>query len=149
MVMEIARPRCGGAVENVDHLLRYCPVTREVWTDRNNGLYEGKRSRGCDTAAWVIRYVKEIDECETSKLTKENVNVEWCPPNGSNIKLNFDAAFDEAQAKSASGVTAINASGEILASKTVVHRAVASLFVVEAHACPQAVYWGSKRDLHQ
>ncbi|PPD88721.1 hypothetical protein GOBAR_DD14338 [Gossypium barbadense] len=83
MVTEIARPRCGGAIKNVDHLLRYCPVTREVW------------------------------------------------------------------AKSASGVVARNASGEILASKTVVHRAVASLFVVEAHVCPQAVYWGNKRDLHQ
>ncbi|MBA0726526.1 hypothetical protein Golax_002349 [Gossypium laxum] len=55
------------------------------------------------------------------------------PLNGSNIKLNFDAAFDEAQAKSASGVVARNASGEILASKTMVHRAVASSFVAEAH----------------
>ncbi|MBA0761114.1 hypothetical protein Gotri_023802, partial [Gossypium trilobum] len=106
----IACPRCEGAAENVEHLLRECPVTRE-----------------------------EIDECENSKLTKEIVHVEWCPPNGSDIKVNFDAAFDEAQATSASGVVVRNASGEILSSKTVVYRAVASPFTAKAHACLQVV----------
>ncbi|MBA0672886.1 hypothetical protein Goklo_024200 [Gossypium klotzschianum] len=129
MVMETACPRCGGADENVDHLLRGCPVTRE----------------GCDIAAWVLRYAKETDECETSKLTKETVMVEWCPSNGSDIKLNFDAAFDKAQAKSASGVVARNASREILTSKIVVYKVVAPPFAVETNVCLQEVLLGKQK----
>ncbi|PPD93600.1 hypothetical protein GOBAR_DD09459 [Gossypium barbadense] len=121
LVTETACPRCGGVAENVDHLCRlFCYSLWTIWTDRNKGLFEGKRSRGRDIDTWVSRYAKEIDECENSKLTKETVAIEWCPPNGSDIKVNFDAAFDEAQALSASKVVARNSSGEILASKTMI-----------------------------
>lgn len=78
-------------------------------------------------------------------LDKETVAIEWCPPNGSDIKVNFDAAFDEAQALSASKVVARNSSGEILASKTMVHRGVASSFAAEAHTCLQAILLGKRK----
>ncbi|PPD74966.1 hypothetical protein GOBAR_DD28107 [Gossypium barbadense] len=70
--------------------------------------------------------------------------MEWCPLNESDIKMNFDAAFDVPQAKSVSAVVARNASREILVPKTVAHRDVASPFTVEAHACLQAVLLGKQ-----
>ncbi|MBA0581186.1 hypothetical protein Gorai_023371 [Gossypium raimondii] len=99
---------------------------------------------GYGIEAWVTRYIKEMDECEIKKLTKESVNMEWCPLNESDIKMNFDAAFDVPQAKSVSAVVARNASREILVPKTVAHGEVASPFTVEAHACLQAVLLGKQ-----
>ncbi|MBA0760323.1 hypothetical protein Gotri_023074 [Gossypium trilobum] len=120
----------------------FCCSLWAIWIDRNKGLHEGKRSMGYGIEAWVIRYIKEMDECEIKKLTKESVNMEWCPLNESDIKMNFDAAFDVPQAKSVSAVVARNASREILVPKTVAHGEVASPFTVEAHACLQAVLLG-------
>ncbi|TYH31892.1 hypothetical protein ES288_A01G207900v1 [Gossypium darwinii] len=99
---------------------------------------------GYGIEAWAISYVKETDECEIKKLTRESVNMEWCPSNGPNIKMNFDTAFDMSQAKSISGVVAKNASREILVSKTVAHEEVASPFVVEAHCVSKQYYWGNR-----
>ncbi|MBA0738567.1 hypothetical protein Gogos_011904 [Gossypium gossypioides] len=64
----------------------FCCFLWAIWTDRNKGFHEGKRSTGTDIAEWVTRYVKELDSIEDKGLTKVCVNVDWCPPNGLDIK---------------------------------------------------------------
>ncbi|MBA0591222.1 hypothetical protein Gorai_019904, partial [Gossypium raimondii] len=69
----------------------------------------------------------------------------WRPPQLGFYKINFDVAFDTKENRSCSGVMFRNFKGDILASKTMIHENIPSVFVVEAIACVQAVIAG--RDL--
>ncbi|MBA0845264.1 hypothetical protein Goarm_023440 [Gossypium armourianum] len=81
----------------------------------------------------------ELEECEFRDLIKRNESTNWCPPDGSDIKLNFNTAFDESQAKSISRLVVRNASGEVLVVKTMAHEEVASPFATEANVYLQVV----------
>ncbi|MBA0874951.1 hypothetical protein Goshw_024442 [Gossypium schwendimanii] len=102
---------------------------------------------GPEIVAWIKRYIKEMEDCKVKNLTKRNEPTNWCAPDGSDVKLNFDATFDESQAKLVSGVVARNASEEVLAVKTTAHGMVVSSFAAEAHTCLQAVLMGKQMGL--
>ncbi|MBA0781652.1 hypothetical protein Gotri_002555 [Gossypium trilobum] len=57
-----------------------------------------------------------------------SVDISTSPPLGSNVKINFDVAFNQGQARLGSGVVAKNTLGEILALEMVLHKAIASQF---------------------
>ncbi|KAH1096514.1 hypothetical protein J1N35_013435 [Gossypium stocksii] len=58
------------------------------------------------------------------------------------IVIKFDAAFDNQNHKSASGVVIWDRSGELIALKTALHSNVSSPFAAEAHAGLQAINMG-------
>ncbi|MBA0854582.1 hypothetical protein Goshw_002119 [Gossypium schwendimanii] len=83
-----------------------------------------------------------MDGVEEQKHTRSQVQAKWRPSLGANVKINFDAAFDIKQARSGSGVVTRNTSGEILALKLTLHRAVLTPFAREVYTCLQAVLLG-------
>lgn len=87
------------------------------------------------------RFLREIDEVGNRSLTKQWVMSKWRPPE-TQVKINFDAAYDCNQLRSASGLVARNGEGKVLASKSILCTEVAFLFATEAHACLHAVQMG-------
>ncbi|MBA0770364.1 hypothetical protein Gotri_019014 [Gossypium trilobum] len=78
-------------------------------------------------------------------LAKEGIEDirEWCPPLGSDVKVNFDAACNQSLVRSRSGVVVHNSPCEILASKQTLHKETTSPFAVEVYACFQALLLGN------
>lgn len=66
----------------------------------------------------------------------------WRPTSGENIKINFDVTFDRLHFRSGLGLVAVNAQGQVVASRSVVQENVATTFVTEALACLEAVKLG-------
>ncbi|KAH1130159.1 hypothetical protein J1N35_001537 [Gossypium stocksii] len=60
------------------------------------------------------------------------------------VKIQFDAAFDNREFRSALGLVVWGTTNEYLASKSVLHTNVASPFAAEAHARLEAVKLGIK-----
>ncbi|KAK5826027.1 hypothetical protein PVK06_020932 [Gossypium arboreum] len=122
----------------------FCCSLWAIWTARNKALHEGKKSTGPEIVACINKYIKELEGCEIQDFTTRHESIGWCPPIDSIVKLNFNAAFDDSQAKLVSWVVARNASGEVLTFKTEVHGEVASSFAEEALACLQAMFLGKQ-----
>lgn len=76
-------------------------------------------------------------------LSRSIVNEEWCPPLGSDVKVNFDAACNQNLVRSRSGVVVRNSPSEILASKQTLHKEIASPFIAEGYAYFQALLLGN------
>ncbi|MBA0582470.1 hypothetical protein Gorai_024616 [Gossypium raimondii] len=95
----------------------------------------------------VVRYIKELEGIEERKITRLEGNEEWNPSTNLLIKINFDASFNQTQARPGSGVVARNALGEIVASNMILHTVVASPFTVEVYACLQALLLGQQLKL--
>ncbi|MBA0750740.1 hypothetical protein Gogos_002129 [Gossypium gossypioides] len=60
------------------------------------------------------------------------------------MKINFDAAFDGSNAKSASGVVVRNAKGEILTFKITFRESVPKEFATDALACFKGILLGAQ-----
>lgn len=91
---------------------------------------------------WILSYVKELDGLNEKFLTSKTDEVYWHPPSSGRVKIDFDASYDRLTARSASGLVAGDSVGEVLASTTILHNDVPSLFVAEAHAGLQAIKLG-------
>ncbi|MBA0785183.1 hypothetical protein Gotri_025953 [Gossypium trilobum] len=120
----------------------FCCSIWPIWANRNQLLHERKQSTGKEIAEWVVRYIRELEGLEDKKITRLKGNEEWNPLLDSFIKINFNASFNQTQARPGSGVVARNSFCEIVASKTILHRAIASPFAMEGHACFQALLLG-------
>ncbi|KAA3483546.1 reverse transcriptase [Gossypium australe] len=66
----------------------------------------------------------------------------WKHPPYQVVKINFDGAYDVKEQLSASGIMARDSEGEVLASKSKVHKNVASAFAAEALACQEVIQLG-------
>ncbi|KAH1108583.1 hypothetical protein J1N35_012351 [Gossypium stocksii] len=106
-----------------------------IWMSWNQLVHEKKSSSNKDISDWILRYKGELDDLVTMVRTRSGEQKSWKPPVESYIKINFDGAFDLQQNRSGSGVVARNSLGEILASKSVIHSSVLSLFAAETLAC--------------
>ncbi|MBA0825138.1 hypothetical protein Goarm_021745, partial [Gossypium armourianum] len=131
---------CEGLVEDLVHIFRDCPITVE--TNKNQLVHERKQSTGKEIGERVVRYIKELEGIEERNITRLEGNEEWNPSTNLLIKINFDASFNQTQARPGSGVVARNALGEIVASKMILHTVVASPFTVEVYAYLQALLLG-------
>lgn len=68
--------------------------------------------------------------------------IEWRPLDIGALKINFDAAFEERQYRSASGLVVRDSIGMIVVSITSLHMEIALSFAAEALACSQAIQIG-------
>ncbi|KAH1073616.1 hypothetical protein J1N35_025944 [Gossypium stocksii] len=104
--------------ENNNHVLRQCPTTVEVWS-----------------------YISELKGIEETLILETGRGPKYDEMRTS-VAIYFDEAFDQQSFKSASGLIVRDVRGEILASKSVLHSDVESLFAAEAHARLQAIRLG-------
>ncbi|MBA0736428.1 hypothetical protein Gogos_009984, partial [Gossypium gossypioides] len=67
----------------------FCCAIWGIWAHRNLVLHEGSQIKGKEITDWITRYIGEIDNLEDKKFTRYVVHEEWCPPLGSDVKVNF------------------------------------------------------------
>ncbi|MBA0775518.1 hypothetical protein Gotri_010660, partial [Gossypium trilobum] len=84
-----------------------CCAIWGIWTNRNLVLHEGSQIKGKEIADWITRYIGKIDNLEDNKFTRSIVIEEWRPPLGTDVKVIFDAAYNQSLARSRSGVVAL------------------------------------------
>ncbi|MBA0707358.1 hypothetical protein Golax_019408 [Gossypium laxum] len=114
-------PRCTGEVENTKYVFRDCSVTKEIWQKLD--------------FVWP--------PLDREKLPSRGQEIErWRLLEGSNLKINFDVAFNKQENTSCSRIVIRNSNGGVLGSKTVLNRNVPSAFAAEALACAQVVQMG-------
>lgn len=88
---------------SLNRRLRCCALW-SIWLDRNKGLHEGKRGTRLEIALFVEIYVSFIDACDGKPLTRSFESCVWEPPQGTMLKINFDAAFDRSRSIFAFGI---------------------------------------------
>ncbi|MBA0762796.1 hypothetical protein Gotri_012364 [Gossypium trilobum] len=89
-----------------DQCRLFCCAIWRIWTHKNLVLHEGSQIKGKEIADWITRYIGEIDNLEDKKFTIY-VNEEWCLPLGSDVKVNFDVAYNQSLARSGSRVVVL------------------------------------------
>ncbi|KAK5811201.1 hypothetical protein PVK06_026525 [Gossypium arboreum] len=83
----------------------------QILKDRNLVQHEGSQIKGKEISDWITRHIGEIDNLKDKKFTRYVVNEEWCPPLGSDVKVNFDAAYNQSLVRSGSGVVVCKSRG--------------------------------------
>ncbi|KAH1108545.1 hypothetical protein J1N35_012313 [Gossypium stocksii] len=117
--------------------------------DRNARIHDKIRKTGQQIVKFVLSYIKELDGVEMRTSKKNEPVSEWRYPPKQAVKINFDGAFDEELAHSASGVVARNSEGYVLLSCSEIHQHVYSSFAAEALACRKATQIGVDMGWHE
>ncbi|KAA3482215.1 glycine, alanine and asparagine-rich protein-like [Gossypium australe] len=120
----------------------FCCAIWFMWYSRNQFIHERKTITGRDLSAKIQSYIAEIDRSCDRKHTYDVIGSQRQQIRGTEATIFFDAAFDYKNKTSASGLVAKGANNEWLASKSIIHSAIASPFMEEAHAGLQAVKLG-------
>lgn len=111
-----------------------------LWYARNQYIMKGKNHMVRDICSKIENSVKELREFEgilpIQRCTK---SPRWIPPKPLNVKLNFDAAYQQAQHQSCSGFVIRNERGQVMRCGVRRHRFVADAFAAKALACVQVV----------
>ncbi|KAA3470487.1 reverse transcriptase [Gossypium australe] len=145
-------PRCGLETETLNHLLRECPISVEMWSylsevkltqDPNADFKQWLTSSVAllsldlckEMAIFMRNYIQELDGVKNKAVKLPKVVSRWKHPPYHVVKINFDGAYDMKEQLSASGIVARDSEGEVLASKSKIHKNVASAFAAEALAC--------------
>ncbi|MBA0571701.1 hypothetical protein Golob_002077, partial [Gossypium lobatum] len=89
---------------------------------------------GRDLAKRIQSYMSELERLEEKLLTLRVDRRHRQSEGNTRVTINFNAAFDRRSSKSTLELVVWGLMDEILASKTVIHSAISSLFAVEAHA---------------
>ncbi|MBA0754177.1 hypothetical protein Gogos_020357, partial [Gossypium gossypioides] len=147
-----ACPRCGSGTENMDHLFCECPVSEScrifccalwaIWGDRNARVHKKGGKSGKEIGRYVQSYITELNEIDKSR-SKASITVKkWRKPPDRIVKINFDAAYDGRQNRSAVGLVARDREGTVLLSCSEIHHRITSAFAAEAVACRKALQTG-------
>ncbi|KAA3479865.1 reverse transcriptase [Gossypium australe] len=150
---------CRSTEEDCNHVFRQCPTTTELWLNLNLSWVinstiidlwdwltwvfdKGSSVQWRDLSKKVQSYVVEIDRsneekhsCDDNKRQRQNTRK-------TKATIFFDVTFDGKNARSASGLVVRGEMDEWLASKSVIHSAIASPFMSEAYAGLQATKLG-------
>lgn len=106
-----------------------------LWMSSNKFVHEGECKSGSQVAEFVLNYLKELDKVNVT-LPGRVINPNgWTTPNGSIVKINFDATYNMQKKESWSGLVARNDKAEVICSKTILHPHIPSGFAAEAMAC--------------
>lgn len=82
--------------------------------DKNKNLHDGKTQSRIVVVEFINNYISELDGLEMKHVTCKKSCVEWRPPDGQTLKLNFDAAYDDQHHKSTFGIIVRNTKGEVM-----------------------------------
>ncbi|PPD76632.1 hypothetical protein GOBAR_DD26443 [Gossypium barbadense] len=105
-----------------------------IWTSRNKFVYENRQTTSRDISHKISDFLFELRGIEEKKLNLAGDGVPRTVERCTRILVYFDAAFDQQNARSASGLIVRGEGGEILVSKSVIHTNIATPFAAEAHA---------------
>ncbi|KAG4212206.1 hypothetical protein ERO13_A02G149901v2 [Gossypium hirsutum] len=84
-----------------------------LWTSRNKFIHEGENQIGVQIARFVQNFLKELDDLK-SAIPKRRICVDrWTALMGSRLKVNFDAAFNNHNKESCSGLVIRNSKVEL------------------------------------
>ncbi|MBA0849047.1 hypothetical protein Goshw_010478, partial [Gossypium schwendimanii] len=148
VVVNVSCPQCRSSEEDSNHIFRLFPTTIEVWQNLNlswifnntiQSIWEWltwEFSMGRDISKRLQSYMAELDGLEERPLTLSVDRGQIQPERNKRGTIYFDASFDRRLSRSASALVVRVLMGEILASKAVMHSAISSPFVVEAHVDP-------------
>ncbi|KAA3465120.1 reverse transcriptase [Gossypium australe] len=120
----------------------FCCAIWMIWSSRNKLIHEGKTISGAELANKVHIYITEINGLAATSVTLRDCRSQNLPSRKNEATIHFDASFDSRSARSASGLVVRGETGELLVSKAVIHSAISSPFMAEAHACLKAVELG-------
>lgn len=106
-----------------------------MWFTRNKWVHERNFTSGKKIADLTKSYVQEQIMMSSKIEIVTSTSIDWKPPDPDFVKINFNDAFDHSQHRSASGLIARNADGQVLASRYVLHVDIITPFAAEARAC--------------
>ncbi|XP_040953026.1 uncharacterized protein [Gossypium hirsutum] len=128
----------------------FCCTLWVIWSSRNQMLHERKSSSGRELTIKVQSYLGELEVVRERKITTTTGRFEHREEVlGESIQ--FDAAFNTNNSRSASGMVAMGQNGEIVVSKSTLHSNVSSPFVAEALAWwkRREKIWAQEKDGHE
>ncbi|MBA0553592.1 hypothetical protein Golob_012762 [Gossypium lobatum] len=131
-----------------DQCKLFCCAIWRIWTHKNLVLHKGSQIKGKEITDWITRYIGEIDNLEDKKFTRY-VNEEWCLPLGSDVKVNFDVAYNQSLARSGSLVVVCKSRGEILVSKHTLQKEIVSPFQRKDTSAFRRCFWETIWAFHQ
>ncbi|KAG8492259.1 hypothetical protein CXB51_009918 [Gossypium anomalum] len=105
-----------------------------------------KVETGRELSIKVQQYIAELEGLRERASTLTLRRNHRLQESYARVTIQFDAAFDYTNFKSASGLVVWSRSGRLIAMKTVLHRIVLSPFAAEAFAGLQALKLGSEMD---
>ncbi|KAG8479140.1 hypothetical protein CXB51_029003 [Gossypium anomalum] len=149
--------RCHAWAEDSLHIFRQCPTTIEVlqllnlsWIMENTNqslwenqiMHERKNTTGRELAQNIRRHMAEYEGAKVLQFPG-NINRYYRSKEDiPRVTIQFDAAFDSRNYKSATGLVVWGLRGELLVSKTIIHNIIPSPFAAEAYVCLEGTKLG-------
>ncbi|KAA3472858.1 reverse transcriptase [Gossypium australe] len=143
-------PRCGSGDEDIGHVFRFCPATKEIWQltiwllwgARNRLVHEKKTESVEALSVGVKRYMAEIDGIQAEKLSTNRIEIRNQEELPSETTIFFDAAFNARNKKSMAGLVVTDRTGGIVKTMNMPNSNVPTSFTAETYAGYHAVKLG-------
>ncbi|PPR82465.1 hypothetical protein GOBAR_AA38250 [Gossypium barbadense] len=111
---------------------------------RNKLLHENKVQIEASLIQFITDYIQEIEGVKEKLPVSSVFNEYWKPSRITNVKINFDTAFDKQNKRSCTGVVIRDTTSNVLKSITYKNEHIPIAFAVEALTCVQAVRFKAK-----
>ncbi|TYG88963.1 hypothetical protein ES288_A12G063000v1 [Gossypium darwinii] len=108
-----------------------------LWTSRNRFIHDGEIKTGAQIAIFVENHIKELDGLKQNVPVERFYVASWVASEGTGIKINFNAAFNNRRKESCSGLVILMNSN------------IPSVFAAEVVACFQALQLGLQPDMRE
>ncbi|KAK5825275.1 hypothetical protein PVK06_020089 [Gossypium arboreum] len=132
------------AKEFVNNIQSMCKKTtiiyRALWHNRIKIYHEGVRKSMHELLAFINTYILETKKLEDIAIPMQNPKVsKWEPPNGENVKANFDASFYQQSNRSISRILIRNKEGLVIATFTHSNKHMIGSTMEKVQACLQSL----------
>ncbi|KAG8499905.1 hypothetical protein CXB51_006559 [Gossypium anomalum] len=117
----------------------FCCSLWFLWSYRNQFVHKRKNFTIRDLVKKIRSYLTELERIREKQLASFTESIHNQAGETTSVTVQFDAAFDKRNFRSASGLVVRDQRGEITAEKTTLHENISSSFVAEAHAGLEAI----------
>ncbi|KAK8673157.1 hypothetical protein V6N13_111507 [Hibiscus sabdariffa] len=135
--------------ESVNHLIRECTISSQVFAALN---LDTTQEPDQEWFSWLARFTSGFYQHESSHSPSTPQHPpssgNWSPSCEGTLKVNFDAAFDNINLVSSSGVVIRNHEGLLMAVGTFINSNILDPCIAEAKACEQAVELAADLNFH-